>query len=261
MTAQSAFIGNSMAATCYYSVSAAESLRSSDTTLSQRTCWQAFINWSWSAYGFQKSYWDDGFGYYDVCNESKALARAMNAIYLATYSDSWTPSGYGDWGGSILRWGQAYAYDRVDRTRMKCDLGGALADFSGSRMRWSMRGMYDPQAPSGTYVAGGMWDRALHRAATIIHESRHADKGHDGGGSCPNGASCDTTWGYNGANRWMLVWYWWWAFDSQIGNSAQSDIALATAALIRDGFFNTRPSLSIPTTYNRSSGSFSVLLP
>jgi hypothetical protein len=46
------------------------------------------------------------------------------------------------------------------------------------------------------------WSVVL-RAGTIVHEPRHADwKAHDDG---PNGSS----WEYNGAWRWHVVWLWW----------------------------------------------------
>jgi hypothetical protein len=231
------------ATTCYYSVNNAYLRQSGDSTLSRFTCWQAYVSWAWRAYGFRKQYWDDGFGFHDVCNPSKALGRMMNAIYVLTYADSWRPAAHGDRSGSVLRWGQAYAFEHVDETHMRCDLGGAMADFSGSRMRWSMVGVYGGfNGDIGAYQAGGWDDSAALRSAIVLHEARHADKGHDGGTRCPLGGSCDSSWGYNGANRWELAWLWWYAFAGGIGNPAQSDLALSMAATLRDEFFVTAPA-------------------
>ena len=41
---------------------------SGDNLYGPRICWQAFIDWAWDAFDFDKDDWDQGFGYFSVCD-------------------------------------------------------------------------------------------------------------------------------------------------------------------------------------------------
>jgi hypothetical protein len=71
------------AATCYYEPYFLSSdLRAMDQYFVSRICEQSIVDKYWGTFGFRKKYWDDGFGYYDVCNWQKPLGRTMGALYL-----------------------------------------------------------------------------------------------------------------------------------------------------------------------------------
>ena len=101
-----------------------------DNLYGPRICWQPFIDWAWYAHGFQGDYWDDGFGYEDVCNTDLPLARTLNAMWLLNYSaeDYWNE----EWGNNMLHWGRRYVREQIDDLRSKCGDGTAIATtFTG----------------------------------------------------------------------------------------------------------------------------------
>ena len=59
---------------------------SGDNLYGPRICWQAFIDWAWDAFDFDKGDWDDGFGYDQVCDNTRPLCRTLSGIYCLTYS-------------------------------------------------------------------------------------------------------------------------------------------------------------------------------
>ena len=78
-----------------------------------------------------------------------------------------------------------------------------------------------------------------------MHEARHADgKGHNGGTTCGNGGSCDTTWAYNGASRYHVLYMWWLSAcaDSVMGTTSGFRNQVVTAGNALWNRFNTRPS-------------------
>jgi hypothetical protein len=77
-------------ASCTYSVPNLDA--SGDNLYGPRICWQAFIDWAWDAFDFDEGDWDEGFGYDDVCNNTKPLSRAMSGIHCLTYSSPRFPN-------------------------------------------------------------------------------------------------------------------------------------------------------------------------
>jgi hypothetical protein len=100
-----------------------------DSLYCPRACWQAFIDWAWSAHGFRKTYWDDGFGYEDCCNTDLPLARIFGAMWLLNYSadDYWNE----DWSNNCLHWARRYVRDQINDLRSLCGDGTNIA-WSGS---------------------------------------------------------------------------------------------------------------------------------
>ena len=213
---------------------------SGDELYGPRICWQAFIDWAWVAHGFRKKYWDDGFGYYDVCNNNKALARTLAAIWLLNYSaeDYWNEQ----WSNNILHWGRRYVRNQIDDLRSKCGDGSAIAtSFSGifvdDRIELYMGFFYNRDVPS--------------RAGTLIHEARHqGGKSHNARfpswsayGSGKKGA--DSTWGYNGAWMYHALYLWWFYADGRRTTTAMRDRARQRAQFTIDNAFRTHPGFVI----------------
>jgi hypothetical protein len=103
-------------ATCTYVVANLDS--SGDNLYGPRICWQAFIDWAWEAFDFDKGDWDDGFGYDDVCNNTQPLSRALSGIWCLTYSSPHFPSE--SYSGNILEWGCRFARNAIDELDARC---------------------------------------------------------------------------------------------------------------------------------------------
>jgi hypothetical protein len=86
----------------------------------------------------------------------------------------------------------------------------------------------------------------VERAGTIVHEARHAGgKGHNGGSSCPRGSSCDTNWGYKGANMYQVLYLWWFYVDGTRTTTGMRNYARQEGQRIIDRGFVTNPGYVI----------------
>ncbi|MDE3742514.1 hypothetical protein [Maribacter polysaccharolyticus] len=225
-------------ATCTYTVPNKDI--SGDNLYGPRVCWQAFIDWAWNAHGFRKNYWDDGFGYYDVCDNNKPLCRTLSALWLLNYSaeDYWNEQ----WSNNILHWGRRYVRQQIDDLRSKCGDGSAIAAafrglFVDDRVELYMGFFYSKDVPG--------------RAETFIHESRHmGGKSHNanfptgsvfGGG----GSGADSTWSFNGAWMYGALYLWWFYADGRRTTNALKQSARQRANLVIDNAFATHPGFNI----------------
>jgi hypothetical protein len=225
-------------ATCTYTVP--DKNASGDNLYGPRICWQAFIDWAWYAHGFRKNYWDDGFGYYDVCNNSKPLARTLSAIWLLNYSadDYWNEQ----WSNNILHWGRRYVRQQIDDLRSKCGDGSAIAtSYSGF--------FVDDRIE--LYLGFFYSRNVVERAGTLIHESRHqGGKSHNSTfpswsayGAGKSGA--DSSWGYNGAWMYHALYLWWFYADGRRTTWALRVSAKQRAQFTIDNAFKTHPGITI----------------
>lgn len=225
-------------ATCYYTVPDKEA--SGDNLYGPRICWQAFIDWAWKAHGFRKKYWDDGFGYYDVCNTNKPLARTLNGLWLLNYSanDYWNEQ----WSNNILHWGRRYVRQQIDDLRSLCGDGTALARaihglFVNDRVELYLGFFYTLNVPQ--------------RASGLLHESRHmGGKSHNA--KFPSGSAygagnsgADSSWNYNGAWMYMALYLWWFYADGRRTTWAMRQLAKQEANIIIDNAFATHPGFTI----------------
>jgi hypothetical protein len=225
-------------ATCTASVP--DKNTSGDNLYGSRICWQAFVDWAWDVFGFQASYWDDGFGYEDPCNTDRPLARTFNAIWLLAYSaeDYWNE----EWNNNILHWGCRYARNQIDDLRSKCGDGSAWATafhglFVDDRVELYLGFFYSEDVPS--------------RAGTIVHESRHmGGKSHNANfppssvfGAGKSGA--DSSWAYHGAWMYDALYLWWFYADGRRTTSAMREAARQRAQLIIDNAFAAHPGYTI----------------
>ncbi len=73
-----------------------------------------FIDWAWRTHGFNGTYWQGEWGFDDVCNVRKPLARCLNAIWLLNYS----AEDYNNeaWNTDALHWGGRYVREQFNNT-------------------------------------------------------------------------------------------------------------------------------------------------
>ena len=183
---------------------------SGDGLYGPRSCWQAFINWAWDAYDFDKGDWDDGFGWHDACNNRMPLSRTFSAIWCLEYSSP-DPNNE-SYDMPMLWWGGRYARSHIDELDARCGDGSAFAAtqtggwFVDEWTRLFLGFFYSKAVPN--------------RAGTLVHEARHA---HAGKGHNSNGI--DPDWAYNGAFRYQVTWLAW--FVNQCDNTS---VAMKTRA-------------------------------
>ena len=139
-------------ATC--SAPATDNTTSGDDLYGARTCWQEFVNWAWSAYGFQNDFWDDGFGYEDPCNRNLPLNRTMNALWVLCYSaDDYNNDAYSN---NCLHWARRYTWNQIDSLRSRCGDGTLIGEASGSNVDLFLGFWYEYNAVSRAAMA---WTR------------------------------------------------------------------------------------------------------
>lgn len=213
---------------------------SGDNLYGPRICSQPFVDWAWTAHGFRKNYWDDGFGYEDPCNTDRPLARTFNAIWLLNYSadDYWNE----EWSNNILHWGRRYVRNQIDDLRSLCGDGSAIARthsgaFVDDRIELYLGFWFSKDVPG--------------RAETLIHESRHmGGKSHHAKfpagsvfGAGKSGA--DSSWGYEGAWMYGALYLWWFYADGRRTTWALRQAARQRANLVIDNAFATHPGFTI----------------
>jgi hypothetical protein len=220
-------------ATC--SVPATDNATSGDDLYGAQTCWQAFVDWAWAAYGFQNNYWDDGFGYEDPCNRDLPLNRTMNALYVLCYSaDDYNNDAYSN---NCLHWARRYSWNQIDSLRSRCGDGTLIGQASGSNVDLFLGFWYEYNAVS--------------RAAILLHEARHlGGKSHNANfpagsvyGAGKSGA--DSTWGYEGAWMYETLYLWWFFADGRRTTQALRDRAREEGNINIDNAFATHPGFSI----------------
>jgi hypothetical protein len=220
-------------ATC--SAPATDNTTSGDDLYGARTCWQEFVNWAWSAYGFQNDFWDDGFGYEDPCNRNLPLNRTMNALWVLCYSaDDYNNDAYSN---NCLHWARRYTWNQIDSLRSRCGDGTLIGEASGSNVDLFLGFWYEYNAVS--------------RAAILLHEARHiGGRSHDAdfpaGSVYGEGESgADSTWGYEGAWMYETLYLWWFFADGRRTTQALRDRARVEGNVNIDNAFATHPGFSI----------------
>jgi hypothetical protein len=226
--------------TCYYQPG--DNNASGDTFYGVFTCDQRYIDQFWYHFHFDKGDWDDGFGYDDPCNLDQPLARTFNALYLLAYSAEDYARNTGDFSGNALRWAYPYAATVIDELDGRCGSG----DRNTGARATTYAGFWvdDRTVLKWPFFYG---ENVIQRAGTIVHEARHAaGVRHNGGSDCPRGASCDTTWEYEGANMYQVLYLWWFRVAGTRTTAAMRDYAKIEAQRIIDTGFNTNPGYVIP---------------
>jgi hypothetical protein len=167
-------------------------------TMDKWSCTQSFIDYTWNEYDFDKEDWDNGRGFEDPCNVDLPLARTLNAIWLLH-------NALPDWARNIspepeeinlLRWAPEYTSAQIDELDARCE--------DDARATTEFPPIFDNKTILKTPFFYG--EDVVQRVGTLFHEARHAEgRGHDGD-YCADHASCDNTFGDNGANTFQVRW-------------------------------------------------------
>jgi hypothetical protein len=234
--------------TCYYQPG--NNNDSGDSFYVNYTCNQAMIDQFWDHFDFDKGDWDDGFGWEAACDINRPLARTFNALYLLAYSAQDYATNTGDFSGNALRWGYPYAASKIDELDGRCGSGNKN---SGARATTQWGVLVDNYTQLKWPFFYG--ENVVQRAGTVVHEARHADwVGHNGGTGCPRAASCDTSWGYQGANMYQVLYLWWFHVDGTRTTSGMRNYAKTEGQNIIDTGFNTNPGYVIYSLLSRGGG-------
>jgi hypothetical protein len=187
---------------CTYSLNWRSDITSADHTIMAHACASGWIPHWWAEYGFASnaSYWDDGFGSDNWCNEDKPLGRTMNALYLLKFSFS-PPNDWGDLSGNFIQWGYPYAGAQfVDANDMEAFCG----DFSGGKpIQYASTHDSWPEDHFEWFMGFFYLENPVERASSLFHESIHrgTGKSHD----CQDGGA-DTSWAFHGAYYYGVEW-------------------------------------------------------
>lgn len=227
-------------ANCTYTVPTSTQLAASgDSLYASRVCYQPFIDWAWDAYDFDKGDWDDGWGWDDCCNATKALARTFNAIWILAYSaQDYQNDSYSN---DCLHWACRYTRECIDELDARCGDGPVARTQYGFLVdNWTQ--LYLPF----------FYNRAAsERMSTLMHEARHADWV-DHNSNFPSWSSygagksgADSSWGYEGAWMYQALYLWWFAVNGQRTSKPLRDLAKNLGNIIIDNAFATNPGYEI----------------
>ena len=202
-------------------------------------CTQASINQHWNDFDFDEDDWDGGFGYNAPCNENLPLGRTFNALNLLDLFGTSRPAG----SNNYLPFFYDYSADATDELdeRYGSKYPGAYPGCNRMTFATNFQGLDDYIELYWPFFYN---QNVFQRAATIVHEARHEDKDHNGGTTCGNGGSCDTTWTYNGANRYEILYLWWLSAcaDNVMPITTGFRNQIVTAGNNMWNKFNTRPT-------------------
>ncbi len=152
---------------------------------------------------FQNNTWDEEFGYYYECSDNRPFKRMINALFILEHASS-TPNPTGDYSGGVIHWAWDYIKRETPEFEGSCSTNGA-GYYSAGWWPWG-----------DEYIALRLplWPHSVVvRSSIILHEARHAGGySHNASdSSCPAGGSCDSHYGYHGANtievQWLAQYY------------------------------------------------------
>jgi hypothetical protein len=189
-------------------------------------CDKHYIDKYWDDFNMLKWNWNDGFGYYDVCNNNLPLGRMLNAIFVLDKTKNI------HYKKSILNWAYDYAEGDIITLSAGCGDGTLNAQNILAKVTFYMDGFYGGKS-------------VVRRAGILLHEARHTRRIHNGWGNCPSGASCDSSWEYQGANQYQVLWLWWFGRHSVHTTKALKNDALRDARWRHDNRFNQNPGKNI----------------
>jgi hypothetical protein len=213
---------------------------SGDNFYGYHTCKQKYINQFWNHFDFDKGDWDNGFGFEAACDLNRPLARTFNALYLLAFSAEDYAKNPRDFSGNALRWGYPYSATMIDELDAECGTGNPATGFRAL----TYTGFQDNRTVLQWPFFYG--EIVIERAGTIVHEARHAGgREHNGGSHCPRLLSCDTNWGYEGANMYQALYLWWFYVAGTRTTTGMKDYARQEAQRIIDRAFVTNPGYVI----------------
>lgn len=214
-------------------------------------CNNPWISFYWDQYDFDRRDWDDGFGYYAVCDTLRPLGRTNNSIYLLNYADGPWFKDPNDFSGNFLHWGGNYTMRNIDELDARC--GNGTTATATTVYGW---GNNYTQLNARFFTAN-----IVKRAEILIHEARHMDwcdhNGADGSNVCPQGSNCDESFfdgcsgissptGF-GAYAYEVIWLWWFIIGSDeiVGTDDRKAMALDLANGYLNNAFDVNPCFNI----------------
>ncbi len=215
-------------------------------------CSQNWVDYFWDAYDFDRGDWDNGLGFDNACDRRRPLGRTFNAIYVLNYADGPGSKSRNDYSGSILHWGGNYSMREIDELDASCQTNARATT------QWGFLIDNDTRLKRPFFYS----ENVVERAATILHEARHADwcghNGNDGSNRCPSRSdSCDESFTNGcggvgsptgrGAVGYQAVWLWWFAFsaDNITGTLTRRQFARDEANRIFNTMFDVNPCINI----------------
>lgn len=216
----------------------ASDYRSGDRKYKKAICNSSRIGKWWRDFGMERSYWDGGMGYYDVCNTKKPLGRIFSSMYVLQNSGR---SSLGR--NNFLNTAYDFSHKNTQKLRVNCGDGFKRAEYewyyklTWKGLRTRNRMMF--------YWPGIYNMNVVDRAGTIVHEARHRHKNHNAGKRCSAKGSCDSHWSYYGANTYKAIYLWWYGLYASNSNSAMKRRALYDAQWIVDNRFRSKPNYKI----------------
>jgi hypothetical protein len=227
-------------------------------------CTGEWINFFWDAYSMDEFDWDNGQGFDNACETRRPLGRTFNAIEMLCYAMPSDPTSTNDFSGNILHWGGNFSMREFD------ELDGECFGDSGQRA-YTLWGSVDDYTE--LYVPFYYDENVVERAATLLHESRHADwcdhSGNDGSNPCPaHSESCDERFDGGdacdgvgsptgmGATGFQALWLWWYLVEADSGhiNTTMRFWAKDEANRIFDTMFDVCPGFSINVAGGQTTG-------
>ncbi len=231
-----------------------DTIRSTEPAV-QRSFWctEPWIDFYWDAYDFDKEDWDDDFGYEASCDLRRPLARTFQAIQLVNYASPDEAIETDDFSGNFLRWAGNYTIRELDELDGRCEDG-----VSHAYTRWGT--IIDNY--TNLYMKFFYDENVVERAATLVHEARHADwcghNGNDGTNPCPaKDIACDEKYkdgcegtgspSGRGARGYEVLWLWWYAVEADADHSSTTmkDFARDTANVVLNTMFDVDPCFNI----------------
>lgn len=200
----------------------------------------------WRRFDFDKKDWDGGFGFHSPCNGT-ALHNTFNALQLLKYAN-------GSWSCdtrdiNFLKWAYCWAGNKIDELDAKClPKNGNRNIFAANFRSW-----WDDRTE--LYAKFLYRTTVVRRAATIVHEARHAEFGCSHV-DCGDGRSCDSSYfngcghrgmgGYGIAVHWLAHYVWYGKPKWKSRATVKNAIFEANKMLQRK--FAQKPCFSLSTT-------------
>jgi len=207
---------------------------------------QALIDTHWPRFQMQRVHWNEGWGFDDACNVTLPLnrtLRALEAIRISGFPFDTLETKLVPEGISGLE--DEFFYLRAANKTLGIGIEVLKSTCSGER---NQAATHDDWSHDVTLFLKVFDSPVTKLADTLVHESIHYWKPHNGGSRCAKQMSCDSSYEYAGANAHQLSWAW---SYSQIGaktNKFLRTTALERAKTIANTAFVTAPDFVFPNS-------------
>jgi len=144
-----------------------------DDAFAPMICDKAFSDNVWDAFNFDKEDWDNGRGYDDFCDVDRMLGLTYIGIAVALFSSPTPPKDWDDISGNALHWAAPFASNQIDELDGVCNFD---PDLALTHVKW---GLSLDDEWTRLFKGFAYREQPVRRAATLVHEARHASLGSD----------------------------------------------------------------------------------